>query len=266
MVERVDLTAFSALKTVDIAPSSIVGSTVRDVTRHGKFLDIRVDAGHLVVHLARAGWIRWREDVPATPAKPGKGPLAARVVLSAPDGCLDLTEAGTKKSLALYLVHSPADVRGIARLGPDPLDDTFTLEVFSGILAAAGTSRIKGVLKDQSRIAGIGNAYSDEILHAARMSPFTPAAMPDDDVAALYSALTSTLRTAVRRLDGSGAADLKQEKKAHMQVHGRGGEQCPVCGDTVRQVVYSDSSLQYCPTCQTGGKVLADRGMSRLLK
>lgn len=270
VIGRLDVFAFAALKTVEIQPSALTGERVEDVSRHGKFLDLTVGSHHLIIHLARAGWIRWRGDPPKGAVRPGRGPLAARLTVlddeSAFVGCLDITEAGTKKNLALYLVSDPADVPGIARLGPDPLAETFTFEVFEGILAAAGRAQIKGVLRDQSRIAGIGNAYSDEILHAARMSPFAPAAMPRENALRLYEAVGSTLRQAVERADGLPAADLKREKKAAMWVHGRFGEPCAVCGDTIRQVIFSDSTLQYCPNCQTGGRVLADRVLSRLLK
>ncbi len=264
-VSRLEIVSFAALKTFDPPPSALDGQAVREVTRHGKFLDLGIGEVHLVIHLARAGWIRWREGEPAVSTRPGRGPLAARLVLDDGSG-FDVTEAGTKKSLALYLVRDPADVPGIARLGPDPLDPEFTLPVFRGILAAAGRAQIKGVLRNQSVIAGIGNAYSDEILHAARMSPFKPAAMPDADSARLFDAVQSTLRDAVHRADGLAASELKAEKKSNLQVHGRTGLPCPVCGDTVRQVIYSDSTFQYCPTCQTGGKPLADRVLSRLLK
>ncbi|WP_145943432.1 DNA-formamidopyrimidine glycosylase family protein [Corynebacterium glyciniphilum] len=264
VVDRVDLTAFSALKTVAVAPSSVVGKTVTDVRRHGKFLDLQMDDVHLIMHLARAGWVTWRDSVPATRPKPGKGPLAVRLMLG--DGCLDVTEAGTKKKLALYLVNDPAEVTGVAALGVDPVAPDFTFEAFCGVLDEAGRARIKGVLRDQTLIVGIGNAYSDEILHRARTSPFTSAAMSPELRRPLYDAVVETLTSEVGRLSGLDAADIKQAKKDGMQVHGRAGEPCPVCGDTVRQVVFSDSSFQYCPTCQTGGQVLADRGMSRLLK
>ncbi|WP_098409152.1 Fpg/Nei family DNA glycosylase [Paramicrobacterium agarici] len=270
-IERFDVLAVSALKTVGIPPSSIHGRTVDDVTRHGKFLDVQVGDDHIVIHLARAGWIRWRDSAPKTPTRRGKGPLAARLLLTgddtaAPGAGIDITEAGTKKSLAISFVADPREVPGIARLGPDPLDDAFTVEVFETVLAHAGRAQIKGVLRNQSLIAGIGNAYSDEILHAARMSPFKPAAMGHEDAVQLYDALRSTLEAAVARADGLAAADLKREKKSGMHVHGRTGEACPVCGDTVRQVIFADSTFQYCPTCQTGGKVLADRVLSRLVK
>jgi formamidopyrimidine-DNA glycosylase len=266
-VERFDVVSFAALKTFDPPASALSGQVVRGVARHGKFLDLAVGEIHLIMHLARAGWIRWREGPPPPPSgRPGKGPLAARLVLEGDEAGLDITEAGTKKSLALYLVSEPSQVPGIARLGPDPLRDDFTEQAFLDILASSGRSQIKGVLRNQSIIAGIGNAYSDEILHAAKMSPFKPAAMTPDEGARLFAALQSTLRDAISRADGLAASELKKEKKSGLQVHGRTGELCPVCGDTVRQVIFADSTLQYCPTCQTGGKPLADRVLSRLLK
>ncbi len=262
-VDRLTMLSFAALKTFDPPVSALSGLTVGAVSRHGKFLDLAIGELHLVIHLARAGWIRWRAEKPQPSKAPGKGPLAARLVLDDGSG-IDVTEAGTKKSLAVYLVRSVSEVPGIARLGPDPL--TLPLEAFAAILATQGRSQIKGVLRNQSTIAGIGNAYSDEILHRARMSPFKPASMGADDVAALYAAMQSTLREAIARADGLHASELKAEKKSNLQVHGRTGLPCPVCGDTVRQVIYSDSTFQYCPTCQTGGKPLADRVLSRLLK
>jgi formamidopyrimidine-DNA glycosylase len=264
-VARLDIVAFSALKTFDPPPSALQGLFVSGVERHGKFIDMVVDDLHLVVHLARGGWIRWRDEMPATPPRPGKSPLAARLVLDDESG-LDFTEAGTQKRLALYVVRDPAEVPGISRLGPDPLSGDFTVEALGEILASAGRAQVKGVLRDQGVIAGIGNAYSDEILHAARMSPYKPAAMPPEDVQRLYDAIETTLREAIERSDGLAAAELKKEKKSGLRVHGRTGAACPVCGDTVREVSFADSSLQYCATCQTGGKPLADRRLSRLLK
>jgi formamidopyrimidine-DNA glycosylase len=264
-VRRLDVTAFSALKTYDPPVSALEGQTIEEVTRHGKFLDLSIGENHLVIHLARAGWIRWRENAPAPGAGRGKSPLAARLVVEDGSG-FDITEAGTKKSLAIWVVRDPQEIPGVARLGPDPLEPGFTVDVLAGILKSAGRSQLKGVLRSQSIIAGIGNAYSDEILHVAKLSPFKPADMPAEDVATLYAAMQSTLREAVARADGVAASELKAEKKTGLRVHGRFGEPCPVCGDTVRQVIYSDSTFQYCPTCQTGGKPLADRVLSRLLK
>ena len=266
-IVRVDIAAFSALKTFDPPLSALNGLMVDGVTRHGKFLDISASGLHLVVHLARAGWIRWRDEVPKLPPKPSnKSPLAARVVLDDDSG-LDITEAGTKKGLALYVVRDPQDVPGIARLGPDPLDDSFTIDVLRQILVDAGRAQIKGVLRNQGTIAGIGNAYSDELLHAARLSPYAPASgIEGERLQTLYDAIRTVLGDAVERSRGLAAADLKGEKKSNMAVHGRAGLPCPVCGDVVREVSFADSALQYCPTCQTGGKPLADRRMSKLLK
>ncbi len=276
-IARFDVTAFSALKTYDPPVTALEGGTITGVGRHGKYLDIVVVPSgggaplHIAMHLARAGWIRWRENAPTPGVGRGKGPLAARLVLAASPGAaagsgFDVTEAGTKKSLAIHVVRDPQEVPGIARLGPDPMDPSFTRDVLAGILKKAGRAQIKGVLRHQGTIAGIGNAYSDEILHVARMSPFKPADMPAEDVATLYAAMRETLTDALARADGVSASELKAEKKSGLRVHGRTGEPCPVCGDTVRQVIYSDSTFQYCPTCQTGGKPLADRVLSRLLK
>jgi formamidopyrimidine-DNA glycosylase len=266
-IARVDIAAFSALKTFDPPLSALNGSFVEDVNRHGKFIDISAGGLHLVMHLARGGWVRWRQEVPTLPPKPSnKSPMAARVHLDDGSG-LDITEAGTKKRLALYVVRDPFDVPGIASLGPDPLDDEFTIEVLNAILQDAGRAQVKGVLRHQGTIAGIGNAYSDELLHAARMSPFKPAnTITGDDLRTLYDAIRTVLGEAVARSRGLAAAELKGEKKSNLAVHGRTGLPCPVCGDTVREVSFADSSLQYCPTCQTGGKPLADRRMSKLLK
>jgi formamidopyrimidine-DNA glycosylase len=264
-VARLDIVAFSALKTFDPPVSALQGLFLGPVGRRGKFLDFAVDDLHLVVHLARAGWIRWRDSVPPAPPRPGKGPLAARLVLD-DDAGLDFTEMGTQKRLAMYVVRDLKDVPGIASLGPDPLADDFTVDALAAILRKAGRAQIKGVLRDQAVIAGIGNAYSDEILHVAKMSPFKPASMTDDEIAALYDAMQTTLRDAIERSEGLAASELKAEKKSGMRVHGRTGQACPGCGDTVREVSFADSSLQYCPTCQTGGKPLADRRLSRLLK
>ncbi|NYG54285.1 Fpg/Nei family DNA glycosylase [Nocardioides perillae] len=266
-IVRVDLANFSALKTFDPPVSALEGTLVDGVTRHGKFLDVSASGLHLVMHLARAGWVRWRDQVPELPPRPGgKSPLAARITLDDGSG-LDVTEAGTRKSLALYVVRSPADVPGIVSLGPDPLDDAFTVDRFREILADAGRGQVKGVLRHQGTIAGIGNAYSDEILHAARMSPFKPASsLTETEVQTLYDAVRTTLGAAVARSRGLAASELKGEKKSHLAVHAQAGKPCPVCGDTVREVSFADSSLQYCPTCQTGGKPLADRRTSKFLK
>ncbi len=278
-----EVSAISALKTFDPPPTALRERVLIDVHRYGKFLDLvflEIDAPvdaveadaratpelHLVVHLARAGWLRWSDELPQTLLRPGKGPQAARLRFADGSG-FTLTEAGTQKRLAVYLVADPTAVPGVAHLGPDPLADDFDLDSLTGILTEAGRAQIKGVLTDQARIAGIGNAYSDEILHTAKMSPFKPAnSLTPEDRSVLYDAVRRELLGAVERSRGLAAKDLKGEKKTGMQVHGRTGLPCPVCGDTVREVSFADKSLQYCPTCQTGGKPLADRRLSRLLK
>jgi formamidopyrimidine-DNA glycosylase len=269
-VERVFPVSVAALKTYDPPITALEGQAFDSAGRHGKFLDLRVGDLHLVIHLARAGWVRWSDKVSAEPPRPGKGPLALRVRLVPTDSGaaqgFDVTEAGTQKHLAVYLVRDPEEVPGIARLGPDPLSGEVTPEAFAALLAVE-RRQIKGVLRDQSVLAGIGNAYSDEILHAARLSPFKLAGnLSEEEVAGLYSAMHATLAEAVERARGLPLRDLKAEKKSGLRVHGRTGEPCPVCGDTIREVSFADSSLQYCPTCQTGGKPLADRRLSRLLK
>jgi formamidopyrimidine-DNA glycosylase len=264
-VARVDVVAISALKTFDPPATALHGLEVTGADRHGKFLDIDVSGLHLVTHLARAGWLHWREALPATPPRPGKGPIALRVRLDDGSG-FDLTEAGTKKGLAVYVVKDPAIVPGVARLGTDPLLPSFTTDALAKLLAS-DRSQLKGILTDQSKLAGIGNAYSDEILHAARLSPFKPGAnLTGEEVTRLHAAISDILTAALRRSAGQAAGELKSEKKSGLAVHGRTGLPCPVCGDTVREVSFADSSLQYCPTCQTGGKPLADRRLSRLLK
>jgi DNA-formamidopyrimidine glycosylase len=284
VIDRADVTEFSVLKTYDPPLTALHGRTVTGTGRYGKFLDLVTAIGpgrdepdqpgqdasggtplHLVVHLARAGWLRWRDDLPQQPPRPSKSPLAFRLRFTDGTG-FDLTEAGTRKRLAVYLVTDPMAVPGIAALGPDPLGPGFTVAALAQMLAGRRT-QIKGVLRDQKIIAGIGNAYSDEVLHAARMSPFRLASsLTEPDVAALHAVIVGTLREAIDRSGGLAASDLKKEKKAGLRVHGKAGQPCPVCGDTVHEVSFADSALQYCPTCQTGGKPLADRRMSRLLK
>lgn len=264
-VAGVELGSVAVLKTFDPPPQALAGLTIESVARHGKFVDIDCDGVHLVFHLARAGWLRWSEALPSTTIRPGKSPIALRVRLSDGSG-FDLTEAGTRKGLAVYLVDDVTRIEGIARLGPDPLAADFTRQAF-GELLAGRNKQIKGLLRDQGVIAGIGNAYSDEILHVAKLSPFAVAAkLGEGDLDRLYEAMRGTLARAVLAASGKPAGELKDAKRAGMRVHGRTGQSCPECGDVVREVSFADSSLQYCATCQTGGKPLADRRMSRLVK
>jgi formamidopyrimidine-DNA glycosylase len=265
-VARVDVASLSVLKTVSPPWTELHGKAVTGAGRHGKFLDLDVEGLHLVIHLARAGWLRWADTMSAAPPKPGKGPLAMRVHLGPPgEGPgFDLTEAGTKKGLAAWIVRDPTEVPGIAALGPDAL--AVTRDEFAEVLAGR-TERLKNALTTQKILAGVGNAYSDEILHLARLSPFATAGkLSDDQLDRLYEALREILTSAVDRSVGQHAARLKGEKRSGLRVHARTGMPCPVCGDTVREVSFADKAFQYCATCQTGGKPLADRRMSRLLK
>jgi formamidopyrimidine-DNA glycosylase len=264
-VEAVQLLSFAALKTYDPPLDALRGRVLAGCTRRGKFLALRADGVFLAIHLARAGWIRWREKLEMGPARIGRGPLALRLRLD--DGAgIEATEQGTEKRLAIYLVRSLDDVPGIAALGVDPLGPEFDVASLRSLLAADG-GQLKHTLTDQRVIAGVGNAYSDEALHLARLSPFRRASsLGDDEVAALHDALQEVLRDAVQRSAGLPLTGLKSEKRTGMRVHGRAGEPCSVCGDTVRSVSFATNSLQYCPTCQTGGRVLADRRLSRLLK
>jgi len=263
-VVKAQVAQIAALKTFDPPITALPGATVTGAERHGKFVDFALGDGlHLVFHLAKAGWLRWSDQLPATVIKPGRSPIALRIGFDDGSG-FDLTEAGTKKSLAVYVVRRPEDVPGIANLGPDPF--ALTEEAFADTLHGRRT-QIKGLLRDQSVIAGIGNAYSDEILHAARLSPYAIAAtLTPEEVARLHAAMRETLAEAIASAEGKPPADLKDAKRRGMAVHARAGHACPVCGDTVRSVFFADRSMEYCPTCQTGGKILADRRLSRLLK
>jgi formamidopyrimidine-DNA glycosylase len=270
-VARVDVASMSVLKTFDPPVSGLVGRVVTGASRFGKFLSVDFEDRpaeplHLITHLSRAGWLRWHEQASSAPPKPtGRGPLALRVHLDTVGGKgFDLTEAGTQKRLAVYLVADPQEVPGIARLGPDAL--ALSREEF-GDLLEGHSERTKNLIVDQKVIAGIGNAYSDEILHTAKLSPYAVAGrLTPEKVDALYAAMRSVLTDAVARSVGQGAASLKGEKRSGLRVHARTGLPCPVCGDTVREVSFADRSFQYCPTCQTGGKPLADRRLSRLVR
>jgi len=266
-VDRVRAFTVQALKTVEPKLDALEGRTIGQTTRYGKFLAIATERDgdapiHLVVHFALAGWLRWYDEVPSTPVKPG-GYINLRLRLDDGSG-FDLTEAGTKHALAIHVVRDPQDVPGIATLGPDAL--SLDLAGFARLLEGRRQG-IKNLLRDQKVIGGVGNAYSDEILHAARMSPFKPAKnIAPHDLVDLYEAMGSILRGAIEEASGRPPAELKDAKRSSMRVHGRDGEACPECGDTVRSVKYQDRSFQYCPTCQTDGQPLADRVLSRLLK
>jgi formamidopyrimidine-DNA glycosylase len=265
VIERADLGSLSALKTYTPPLSGLVGRVIDGACRRGKYLCVEAGGLWLVTHFSRAGWLHWRDPVPPARLKPAKSPIALRVGLSSGAG-FDLTEQGTEKRLAIWLVNNLEAIEGVARLGPDPLAPSFDVGTLKGILTTA-PGQLKTVLADQSLLAGVGNAYSDEILWAAKLSPFKNAAkLTEEETARLYSALTSVLREAVQRSMGQAAKELKDAKRRGMSVHARAGSPCPVCGTVIREVFLANRSFQYCPGCQTGGKILADRRLSRLLK
>ncbi|MEU4387403.1 DNA-formamidopyrimidine glycosylase family protein [Promicromonospora sp. NPDC023805] len=290
-VAGVEVGSIAALKTYDPPVDALAGGEVADVARHGKWLDVVVSpapgstAGstspdgaplHLVFHLSRGGWVRWTDVLSTKPVRPslggsGRGAvLALRVRLDDGSG-FDLTEAGTRKRLAVHVVRDPAEIEMIASLGVEPLSPEFTTDVLAALLSAKN-QQVKGLLRDQRAIAGIGNAYSDEILHASRFSPYKlTGSFTPEETARLHTAIGEVLAEAIAAASGKPAKELKDAKRAGMRVHGRAGLPCPgwdgtPCGDTVQEVSFADRSMQYCPTCQTGGKPLADRRMSKLLR
>ncbi len=262
-VDEVRLRSVAALKTFDPPISTLAGRTVGPAGRRGKYLHISMGDLLLVTHLSLGGWLRWSPG--ATTRKPSlRGPIIAEVRLDG--GSLDLTEHGKEKRLAIWVVRRLEDVPRIGDLGPEPLDPNLALDDFTErVRAAPGT--IKHVLADQRVIAGIGNAYSDDILHAARLSPFLRAARLDgDQIGGLYEAMRTVLNDAVAESVGVSGGKLKEIKRAHFRVHGRAGAPCPACGDAIRPVWMGERSFEYCPNCQTGGRVYADRRLSRFLK
>jgi formamidopyrimidine-DNA glycosylase len=264
VVSKVSVRSVAVLKTFDPPATALEGLAFDSCVRRGKFIDLSAPPLHLVVHLARGGWIRLR-DTP-TNARPSlRGPLAVIVTLD-DGGSLEITEHGTDKRLAVSVVRSPTDVPGVARLGVDALDPGLS-PARLGSLLGGQRGTLKSVIADQSVIAGIGNAYSDEILHAAGLSPFRHAsALTGEELARLAAATRDVLTAAVAMAVDSDPAALKDGKRQSMRVHGRTGLLCPVCGDTVREVSLASRSFQYCPGCQTGGRVFADRRLSRLLR
>jgi formamidopyrimidine-DNA glycosylase len=264
--DKLELASISALKTFDPLLSALEHRRIAGVHRRGKFICVGVDGDWLIFNLARSGWLRWRDRFAATAAaRPGRGPLALRARLESGAG-FEVTEMSTDKRLAIYAAHDPDEIEAIATLGPEPLDGSFTKERLAAVLAKE-KGDVKHAISRQSLIAGVGNAYSDEALHAAGLSPFKPVAnLSPGEIDRLYNALVGALRDGIERAAALDLDELKDGKRSGMRVHGRAGQACPVCGDTIREVSFASRSLQYCPTCQTGGKPLADRRLSRLLK
>ncbi|MCZ9883899.1 DNA-formamidopyrimidine glycosylase family protein [Arthrobacter sp. B2a2-09] len=263
-----------ALKVADVPHESLIGRTVGSVCRRGKFLIFEIAPAleeraegdtegplYLIVNFAKSGWLLFTEHQPGAEANAAGGYFAAQLGFSnnSHNYGVTLTDTGTWKGLAIFIVREPVEVHGIAELGPEPLDVSFGLDEFRRLFTKR--QQIKGVLKNQKLVAGIGNAYSDEILHAAKLSPVAHASsLEPDAVERLFRAMKDILSGAIKEFSGKKPDELKPSKKASMRVHGRTGEPCPVCGDTVREVTFVGTSLQYCPTCQTNGAILAKRG------
>ena len=285
-VAAVEVGSIAALKTFDPPVDALAGGEIGGVARHGKWLDLVVSPAsargpdatplHLVFHLSRGGWVRWSDALSTKPVRPslggsGRGAvLALRVRLDDGSG-FDLTEAGTRKRLAVHVVRDPTEIDMIASLGIDPLSPEFTTRALADLLSAEN-QQVKGLLREQRAIAGIGNAYSDEILLVGRFSPYKlTGSFTPEETAGLHTAIGDVLAEAIAAASGKPAKELKDAKRAGMRVHGRAGLPCPgwdgtPCGDVVHEVSFADRSMQYCPTCQTGGKPLADRRMSKLLR
>ncbi|SDT12101.1 formamidopyrimidine-DNA glycosylase [Brevibacterium siliguriense] len=259
-VTRVDIAELSLLKTVDPNIDALAGLDITEVYRRGRVLIIGFDGLVLVCRFARMGWLTWHDTAPSGPTKMGKGPLGMRVTLAL-GAAFDLIEPGSKKNAAVSLVRDPSEVPALASLCHDAL--SITVDELAAALAES-PSRIKTVLEDQRIIAGLGNAYTDEILHTAKLSPFATAKTVDPQN--LHDAIHEVLNSARSTLVGLPPGKIKTAKKRGFSVHGRTGETCPVCGETIAEVSFADKSLQYCPGCQTGGKKLSDRRMDRLLK
>ncbi|GAB3561843.1 Fpg/Nei family DNA glycosylase [Arthrobacter alkaliphilus] len=259
------------LKVADAPYESLVGRTVDSVGRHGKFLAFNMGAApqaantdeplSLIVSFAKDGWLKFSDTEPGTETGSTGGYFAAQLGFAnnGRDYDITLTDDGAWKGLALFIVRRPAEVPGIAELGPDALSPSFGLEEFGRLFTKR--QQVKGLLRDQKLIAGIGNGYSDEILHAAKLSPVAIASkLEPDAVERLFRTMKELLQGAVTELSGKGPSEVKPAKKASMRVHGRTGEPCPVSGDTIRELAFVGTSFQYCPTCQTNGEILARRG------
>jgi formamidopyrimidine-DNA glycosylase len=263
-LDRVHLISPFVLRTFDPPLDAIVGLTVCGVSRVGKRLVIAFDRDlFLVVHLMIAGRLRWREPG----KKPGIGPKMILASFEFPAGTLLFTEASSKKRASLRLVRGRAAVSALDPGGIEPLE--VTREQFHEALTRESHT-LKRALTDPHLFSGIGNAYSDEILHAARLSPLKlTRSLSDDEIVRLHDATRATLTTWIERLrDATGGGFPEKVTAFHdrMAVHGRFKQPCPVCGSPVQHIVYADNECNYCATCQTGGRLLADRALSRLLK
>jgi formamidopyrimidine-DNA glycosylase len=261
-IARVRIASPFVVRTADPPISALEGETVRQVRRIGKRIAIGVENDlWLVVHLMIAGRLHWR---PSGAKLGGKNSLAA---IDFENGSLVLTEAGTKHRASLSVVRGEAALQAIDPAGVDVFSTD--LRTFRSAMAAENHS-LKRALTDPHILSGIGNAYSDEILHAAKLSPvLLTQKLTDEQWERLFAATRRTLEVWIERLRSEAEKSFPEHVtafRADMAVHGKYGKPCPVCGETVRRIRYADNETNYCPRCQTGGKVLADRALSRLLK
>jgi len=263
-LQLINLLSPFVLRSVAPPITAVHGRIVRAIRRVGKRIVLQFDDElFLVLHLMIAGRLRWREPG----QKPGIGPKLILATLEFPNGTLFFTEASSKKRASIQLVSGAAELAGIDRGGLEPLDAT--LADFQAALTRENHT-VKRALTDPRLFSGIGNAYSDEILHAARMSPLKlTQSMSDVEVERLYGATLDTLRLWIDRLRASTGGGFPEKVTAFrddMAVHGRFRKACPVCGSPVQRIVYAENECNYCARCQTGGRLLADRSLSRLLK
>jgi len=272
-LDAVELVSPFVLRTVEPPIAAIRGRRVAGVRRVGKRIVLAFDDDLFVaIHLMIAGRLRWRSQDRDPSPSAGKPPpkIAAKLTLARfqfANGTLYLTEAGTKRRAALHVVGGEEALRALDRGGLEPLDAS--REAFSAALTCENHT-VKRALSSPDLVSGIGNAYSDEILHAARLSPLKlTRSMNEDEHRRLFDAMRATLLAWIERLRADAAGGFPEKVtafRADMAVHGRFGEACPVCGTTVQRIVHADNECNYCPTCQTGGRLLADRALSRLLR
>jgi formamidopyrimidine-DNA glycosylase len=253
-IADIDLDEFGAFTTRSRALAELRDRTVTGIRRFGKHLAIDTDGPSLVVGFGRSGWLRWDVDAEAevesaSDAEAKPAPVIARISFEGGDAVL-LTDAGGWLSVSLSIADDPADLRAIAKLGADPAAADFTATDLDRVLIGR-RKQLKALLQEQESLSGIGNAYSDEILHVARLWPLLHASDLDEaQRAALFEAVRAVLGDAFAARRGIPIDQLKAAKVAAMRVHGRTGEACPVCGGTVADVPGSKGAAQYCPICQ----------------
>jgi formamidopyrimidine-DNA glycosylase len=256
-VDAVPVAHFATVKTIEPPLSSLAGARFTDVRRRAKRLLLPSETGHTVMlHLMSAGKLVVGET------RPKSAVLALRFASGLH---LAMTEGGTKRRAAAWLLR-PAEVEAeLAHLGPEPLDPDFTPARLREALATP--HRLHAFLRDQRLIAGVGRAYANEILHAARLSPYaSTTALDDEELDRLHAAIVGTLGAGVERLRPASGKGLAPKSAQRYAVHDRLGDACPRCGDAIRRVSFAEHTVFYCATCQTGGRVLADRRLSRLLR